>query len=261
MILLSTFVNDKVDFGEILDIAEKYTQVGLEIFPFWERAGYDEILKKYKERLLKLPISVHEQYYGSEHSVNEDDERYAFTEEVTRKAIALTKDLNGKYLVYHYNNMEIIPIQREDMLKNARENLHRINQMAKETGVEVLIENVGVLPRNTAMLNEQEFIEECMNMPNHVLLDIGHAWCNGWDLKHVISSLKDKIVSYHIHNNDGKDDQHKRMHDGTLDMDEFFKIYKEYTPNAEIVLEYYLPNQDNIAEIEEDILQLQKKGF
>lgn len=261
MLLLSTFVNNSVDFGEVLKIAEKYPQVGLEIFPFWERMGYDDMLEKYKARLLKLPISVHEQYYGSEHSVDENDERYAFTMEVTGKAIALTQELNGKYLVYHYNNMAVLPERREKMLENARKNLHKITGMAKEAGVEVLVENVGVLSRNNAILNEREFIEECLGLSNNVLLDIGHAWCNGWDLEHVISALKDKIVSYHIHNNNGTDDQHKRMHDGTLDFDRFFELYKEYTPKAEIVLEYYLPNQEKLEEIEADIQELLEKGL
>lgn len=261
MLLISTFVNNRVDFGEVIDIAEKYPQVGLEIFPFWERAGYDDILQKYKERLLKLPISVHEQYYESEHSVDESDARYKFTEEVTKKAIGLTKELNGKYLVYHYNNMEVSPDKRRSMLENARKNLNIINDMAKEAGVEILIENVGIIPRNTALLSEQEFIEECRTMPNNVLIDIGHAWCNGWNLENVIASLKDKIVSYHVHNNDGKDDQHNRMHDGTLNFEKFLDLYKRYTPKAEIVLEYYLPNRENLSEIEEDIQELLKKGL
>lgn len=261
MLLLSTFVNNSVDFGEVLNIAEKYPRVGLEIFPFWERPGYDEILEKYKERLLKLPISVHEQYYESEHSVDENDEKYAFTMEATKKAIALTQELGGKYLVYHYNNMEILPHKRREMLENARKNLFEITDMAKEAGVDVVIENVGVQARNNEMLNEQEFIEECLAMPNNVLIDIGHAWCNGWDLEHVISSLKGKIVSYHIHNNNGKDDQHNRMHDGTLDFDRFYELYRKYTPKAEIVLEYYLPNRENLNEIEADIQELLEKGI
>ncbi len=261
MLLLSTFVNNRVDFGEVLNIAEKYPRVGLEIFPFWERPGYDDMLEKYKERLLKLPISVHEQYYESEHSVDENNEKYAFTMEVTKKAIDLTQELGGKYLVYHYNNMEVLPHKRREMLENARKNLFKINGMAKEVGVEVLIENVGVLSRNNTILNEQEFIEECLNMPNNVLIDIGHAWCNGWNLERVISALKNKIVSYHIHNNNGRDDQHNRMHDGTLDFDGFVELYRKYTPNAEIVLEYYLPERENLDEIEEDIQELLKKGL
>lgn len=261
MILLSTFVNDCVDFGEVIEIAEKYPQVGVEIFPFWERAGYDEMLAKHKKRLAQLPISIHEQYYGSEHSVDESDERYAFTMEVTKKAISLAQELKAKYVVYHYNNMEVLPDKREKMLEITRRNLHEVNRMAKEAGVEVLIENVGVCSLGNVIFDEQEFIEECLAMPNNVLIDIGHAWCNGWDLEHVISSLKDKIVSYHVHNNNGKNDQHKRMHDGTLDFDRFVELYKRYTPNAELVLEYYLPNQENLDEIEEDIQELLEKGF
>ena len=98
-------------------------------------------------------------------------------------------------------------------------------------------------------------------MPNPVLIDIGHAYCNGWDLERVISALKDKIIAYHVHNNDGKDDQHKRMHDGTLDFDRFIEWYKKNTPHAEIVLEYYIPDKKDLAGIEKDIEELLEKGL
>ncbi|MEE1303333.1 MAG: hypothetical protein UHD64_11165, partial [Bacteroidales bacterium] len=60
---LSTLVNDNMDFENTLKIAEKYPNVGLEIFPLWHKTGYDLVLEKYKKRLTQIPISVHEQYY------------------------------------------------------------------------------------------------------------------------------------------------------------------------------------------------------
>lgn len=261
MILLSTLMNDNIDFENTLKIAEKYPNVGLEIFPLWHKTGYDLVLEKYKKRLTQIPISVHEQYYESEHSVDDNDERYAFTTMATKKSIALTKELNGRYMVYHYNNMEVKQEEREKMLFNTRKNLQEVNCMAEEAGIQVVIENVGVPSHKNVIFNEQEFIEECLSMPNPVLIDIGHAYCNGWDLERVILALKDKIIAYHVHNNDGKDDYHKRMHDGTLDFDRFIECYKKYTPHAEIVLEYYIPDEKDLVGIEKDIEELLEKGL
>ena len=110
------------------------------------------------------------------------------------------------------------------------------------------------------MLNEREFIEECLAMPNQVLIDVGHAWCNGWDLEHVIAALKEKIVAYHIHNNNGKEDEHQRIHSGTLNFDAFMKMYAKYTPSADLVLEYAPNVKDDVAGIQADIEELLVKG-
>ena len=75
-------------------------------------------------------------------------------------------------------------------------------------------------------------------VPNPVLIDIGHAHANGWDLRHVMEALQDKIISYHVHNNDGVHDCHQRIYNGTLDFNDFLYDVRELTPKADLVLEY-----------------------
>ena len=173
--------------------------------------------------------------------------------------IALAKELNSRYIVYHYNNMAIPEGKRDEMLEITRKNLKKANELAKEAGVNFVIENVGIPIRNNVLLNEQEFIEECLSLPNKVLIDIGHAWCNGWDFENLLSSLKDKIVAYHIHNNDKNDDLHQRIHNGSLDFDAFLELYKKYTPDADLVLEYLADTSSDVAGIEQDIEELMQK--
>lgn len=260
MILLSTNMYTNENFEEVFYFVEKYPQIGLELFPLWNTSEYGPLMERYKERLSQIPISFHEQYYESEHAVDERDRRYAHTMEMTEKTLSLAKELSSKYMVYHYNNMKVLPERREHMLETARRNLRKVNEQAKEAGVEVVIENVGVASHNNVVLNEREFIEECLAMPNQVLIDVGHAWCNGWDLEHVIAALKEKIVAYHIHNNNGKEDEHQRIHSGTLNFDAFMKMYAKYTPSADLVLEYAPNVKDDVAGIQADIEELLVKG-
>ncbi len=56
---------------------------------------------------------------------------------------------------------------------------------------------------------KKEFVEECLNSDENVLKDIGHANANGWNIENLISSLKDRIVSYNLHTNDGVKDEHR----------------------------------------------------
>lgn len=56
-------------------------------------------------------------------------------------------------------------------------------------------------------------------------------------MKYVIRELKDKIVSYHLHNNEDKDN-HDSISYGKLSMEKFIEAYKKYTDKADLVLEY-----------------------
>ena len=87
----------------------------------------------------------------------------------------------------------------------------------------------------------------------HILIDIGHAYANGWDLEQTMEALKNQIVAYHLHNNDGVHDSHQRIFHGTLDFPLFLSDYQRLTPNADLVLEYSPNVADDESGIQEDI--------
>lgn len=129
--------------------------------------------------------------------------------------------LKAKNMVYHYNNKKI--------------------------------ENTGVEDRENVLLKENEYIEECKNAENLALIDIGHSNANSWYLENVIKNLKDKIMSYHLHTNDGVKDKHKSMFEENKSprIPEFIELYKKYTPKAYLVVEYsnyYEDKEDRVIE-------------
>ncbi|MFQ8840324.1 MAG: hypothetical protein ACLR8P_04675 [Clostridium fessum] len=71
-------------------------------------------------------------------------------------------------------------------------------QLCEEAGTQVVVENAGVLERGNRLFDEQEFIDLCRREQYAVLIDIGHAWANGWSLKRVVNALADQIVAYHL---------------------------------------------------------------
>src|SRR5699024_12522447 len=101
-------------------------------------------------------------------------------------------------------------------------NLDHITQEAKNKGVNILVENVGVDTKQNKLLTESEFINFCKERANNVLIDIVHANANGWHLDYVIQQLKEKIKFYNLHNNDVKHDDHNILHDGTQNMKQYF---------------------------------------
>ena len=92
-----------------------------------------------------------------------------------------------------------------------------------------------------------------------MLIDIGHAHANGWNLSETIESLKDQIEAYHIHNNDGIHDSHNRILEGSLDFEQFVLDYKKFTPDADIVVEYSRASSNDDEGIQEDLSYILKK--
>lgn len=96
-----------------------------------------------------------------------------------------------------------------------------------------------------------------------ICLDIGHAHCNSkMSVEDWIKTLGDRIHYYHLHNNHGKqdikghnNDEHLGLENGTIDIENVFKIAEEYTPNAiwniETGVEYF----------EESIDALKRMGY
>ena len=180
--------------------------------------------------------------------------------ELLEKTLSYAKELSSKYLVYHHNNCRIVPGEKEDRIRISCENYYTVKQLCEEAGTQVVVENAGVLERGNRLFDEQEFIDLCRREQYAVLIDIGHAWANGWSLKRVVNALADQIVAYHLHNNDGVHDSHQRIHEGKLDFDGFLKLAKQATPDAEWVMEYAMDVSGNVRGIEEDLQFLLNAG-
>ena len=65
--------------------------------------------------------------------------------------------------------------------------------------------------------------------------------------------MKNKIISYHLHNNDGKKDSHDSIFYGSFNIDEFLEIYNKYTNKADLVLEYNKDYRKKVNILIEDI--------
>jgi len=96
--------------------------------------------------------------------------------------------------------------------------LGKIVEYGERIGMKVAVEN---MPGNTPCLLQRadEFItlfEE--GLPLYVTLDVGHANTTS-QLGDFLSKLNDKLIHLHLHDNYGKDDEHRVIGDGTVNWD------------------------------------------
>lgn len=241
-----------LEFKKILSYVDSFEgRVGIEMQTHFHVEGFEEKLKECMPELMKYPIGCHSPYYESEYSAEKGTLEYERSMELLKKTLCYVKKLRAKYMVFHHNNHAFK--DKEHTLRNARENFYVVQEICGEAGIPLVVENAGIMAHNNMLLNQEEFIQECRILPCNVLIDIGHANANRWDLPYVMNSLKDKIVAYHIHNNDGVHDSHKRIFDGTLDFNRFLENYRKFTPDADLILEYSKETATDIEGAIEDI--------
>ncbi len=143
----------------------------------------------------------------------------------------------AEFVVVHTN--ERFEGDRSSLQELVKERLESIVLYGQEKGITVAIENVGLCVYDNVLFDQDEYIELMMGIPQaKSLIDVGHAHVNGWDLEAVISQLGEKIIAYHLHDNDTQGDAHLFIGEGTVDWDNLFPVIREYTPDANLVLEY-----------------------
>ena len=174
-----------------------------------------------------------------EHSAPKGSPEY----EQTMKHIMLTKKfadiLHPVHIVYHINNCKVTPETKDSMLKTSLENLEEIREIF--SGVQIVIENVGTNVKGDRLLGQEEFTNLCREKNFDVLIDVGHANANSWDIRRLIHDLRTQIRAYHLHNNDGVHDLHNRLNDGTINFAELMPYIRSETPDARLIIEYTRP--------------------
>lgn len=254
-LLISTNVFDKVeDWAKIHDLikAVKYDDKGIEIFPLWDQEGFEELLEKNEEYLKGMKITFHGAYYGVEPSAPKNTKEYYKSIAQNKKTIDWCNRLNGKFVVHHHNNRKIPTEEREQIIKNSDVQLKELTDYASKNSVALFIENVGVNSNGNNLWTDDEFIEMSLSIPNPILIDVGHANANKWDIEKIIVALKDKIIAYHLHNNYGIYDSHNRIREGSFDFEKFIRLYKLFTPDKDLTLEYSDRYKDEIDYIAQD---------
>ena len=228
-------------------------QIGVELFPMFDADCYEEELLHCLPEFEGIPVSFHGPYYETEHSAAPGTPEYAHSMDLIRQTLPYCVRLQSQYLVFHHNNIPVTEERREEMIRVSRENYREIAELFKPHQIPVVVENAGVLDRGNMLFDQDAFIQLCREEHYPVLIDIGHAYANGWDLEQTMEALKDQIVAYHLHNNDGVHDSHQRIFHGTLDFPLFLSDYQRLTPNADLVLEYSPNVADDESGIQEDI--------
>lgn len=168
-------------------------------------------LREYRLALLDLHGSI-----GPEKSwaAAEEYRRLAGVE-LVRNRLEMTARLGGGVVIMHAG-IGASPDGTVPAWDSLRTSLDELEPCARELGVRIAIEN-GDWPLIRAVLGAYApaYIGLCY--------DSGHGNVDGVGLANL-TSMRDRLISIHLHDNDGKTDQHRLPFSGTIDWAEFVTI-------------------------------------
>lgn len=244
----------RLDTGRIY--RERYgSSLGFELLMMFDLPSFEDSLKQNLELYAEGPLTFHEPVWGVDHAVPRGSvpwEEGMYHLRLTQKYAAI---LHPPTMVVHLSNGPVRPGMRDIMLRNALENLEEMQEMFPD--VRLLTENTGIRVDKTQLLDQQEFTDLCRSRKLPVLIDVGHANANRWDLPKLIRDLGSQIEGFHLHNNDGVHDLHNRLRDGTLSLPALIPCMEQCAPDAMRIIEYTRPPLHG-EPLLEDIAYLQK---
>jgi sugar phosphate isomerase/epimerase len=243
------FVNHRLTVAQ-LDKIQHAGIPAVEIFcarqhlDYRDRAQITELGHWFRDSDLKLH-SIHAPMYNDDiwgrsgpHAVITITEpvkgkRLEMVDEIKR-ALEIAETIPFKYLVQH------IGVSGEEYSERAVDaafsSLEQISLFARQRGVEILLENI---PNALSSAERLMLFLEQTHLDLNFVFDVGHANM-GEGVEAAFNVMRDRIRSTHIHDNDGKADQHLfplLAEGGSIDWKETMDLLRTRTDQYPLLLE------------------------
>ena len=157
-------------------------------------------------------------WVGSYSNASGDENRRKAALAETEAALHIARHVPFRYLVVHLGMpvVEQMP-PKENQRDAARRSVEEIAAMASRLNVQVALEVIPN-PRSSAEALSHLIEEDLEGVNVGVCLDYGHAHLMG-DLGDAVETLSGHLWTTHVHDNNGKRDDHLVPFSGTIDWD------------------------------------------
>lgn len=159
-------------------------------------------------------------------------DRIQWVDEIKR-AIEVAEVIPFRYLIQHLgvSGQEY----SEYAIEAAFGSLEELAIFAKQRGVEILLENT---PNELATAEGLERFNSATHLKLNYVFDIGHAHI-GAGIEHEFEIMKKRIRSLHVHDNNGKEDQHlfPMSEGGTIDWAKTMELLRSCPGQYPMLLE------------------------
>lgn len=242
MIAISTYPLNRVNLMRMAERIRQMTpSVGLEFFfdelpschAYYYQFRMEELIETHR-------VSMHCPLEGCDPLADEHTALWQYTLAQHECCFDLARRLEIRHVVYHPNSLmpfdsQLLPQKRQRL----SERLQFFKELAARYQLTLRVENVGFASAGNLVLDETAFTELLLAHPDlQVLLDIGHAHVNQWQIPLLIAKLGGQIGGYHLHDNDSHSDEHLPIGCGTVAWSPLWHSIATFTPTADLTLEY-----------------------
>lgn len=240
------------------DMKKLPSDMGIEIFYEWGGSTFWRLVLDEVMNGRTGSFSIHSPYCGKAADFsNPEDEDWLF--EYLKEPFELYHRFNAVNYVIHTNGPISEPLsadRSDDLRKIIAERLFRFQEICVKEGVNMLVENLGFGGGLFTLFNEQQFLQLFDDNCNlNCLVDTGHAAIENFDIYRIQETLGSRLQAYHLHDNNGIDDQHNRIESGVIDWNRFYEGAARFTPDADYVFEY---KQSAVTSIQDFVSDAQK---
>ena len=159
-------------------------------------------------------------------------DRIKWVDEIKR-ALEVAEVIPFRYLIQHLGvgGQEF----SEHALEAAFSSLDELVVFAKQRGVEILLENT---LNELSTAERLKLFNDFTHLKLNYVFDTGHAHI-GAGIEHEFEIMKDRIRSLHVHDNNGKEDQHlfPGAEGGTIDWTETMRLLRTKEDQYPLLLE------------------------
>lgn len=183
------------------------------------------------------PISVHSPIWELNLATPRFDLLRNYSLDVYRECLAWSAKIGAEQMVIH-PSFPVTPLfLRKESQECSKDSLRKLGEEARKLGIELAVENVGF--REHALFDQEEFVRLFEEIPEiTALVDVGHAHINGWDIPLLIRQLGTRLSALHLHDNDGYDDLHQPVGEGTIVWEPIWEALRELNHGYRAILEY-----------------------
>ncbi|WP_409344273.1 sugar phosphate isomerase/epimerase family protein [Paenibacillus sp. MBLB4367] len=238
---MTTFINMLPYMNRIEDCKELLERWsgGLEISmdgPNWhEPVNWHAEFERFKGH--PGPLSVHSPIWELNIASARFDLLAQYSVDVYKECLAWSAHIGAEQMVLHPSLYSTPLFLRKQSQQRSIDNLKRLGDEARKLGIDLAVENVGF--RDGALFDQEEFVRLFEEIPTiTALVDVGHAHINGWNTPELLRALGGRLSAVHLHDNDGEDDLHQPVGEGTIEWQPIWDALKEMQHPFRSILEY-----------------------
>jgi sugar phosphate isomerase/epimerase len=156
--------------------------------------------------------------------------------ELVKNRIHMAHRLGTDVVIIHVHRAPDEPGERVFLWAQLRKSLDEVQPFALERGVRIALENLGL---NYATLDQvlSEYPEDYIG----ICYDSGHGHYTEGGLE-FLDQIKDRLISIHLHDNQGSRDEHNLPYSGTIDWSRLTQLLAASAYSKAVNLEVAIRN-------------------